>query len=87
VSARQAARVEQHLQSGGHLQKFRSFTMAVPKRKTTPSKRGMRRSADALKQPAYVEDKDSGELRRPHHIDLKTGMYRGRQVLTPKESA
>lgn len=61
--------------------------MAVPKRKTTPSKRGMRRSADALKSPTYVEDKNSGELRRPHHIDLKTGMYRGRQVLTPKESA
>ncbi len=28
--------------------------------------------------------KNSGELRRPHHIDLKSGMYRGRQVLTPK---
>ena len=61
--------------------------MAVPKRKTSPSKRGMRRSADALKAPTYVEDKNSGELRRPHHIDMKTGMYRGRQVLTPKESA
>jgi large subunit ribosomal protein L32 len=58
--------------------------MAVPKRKTSPSRRGMRRSADALKAPAYVEDKDSGELRRPHHIDLKTGMYRGRQVLKKK---
>ena len=55
--------------------------MAVPKRKTSPSKRGMRRSADALKQPTYVEDKTSGELRRPHHVDLKTGMYRGRQIL------
>ncbi len=59
--------------------------MAVPKRKVSPSKRGMRRSADALKSPAYVEDRDSGELRRPHHIDMKTGMYRGRQVLEPKE--
>jgi large subunit ribosomal protein L32 len=59
--------------------------MAVPKRKTSPSRRGMRRSADALKKPTYVEDKDSGELRRPHHIDLKTGMYRGRQVLKPKK--
>ena len=58
--------------------------MAVPKRKTSPSRAGMRRSASALKKPTYVEDKDSGELRRPHHIDLKTGMYRGRQVLTPK---
>lgn len=48
-------------------------------------KRGFRRSADALVAPTYVEDKDSGELRRPHHVDLKTGMYRGRQVLTPKK--
>jgi len=62
-----------------------STSMAVPKRKTSPSKRGMRRSADALKAPSYVEDKNSGEMRRPHHIDMKTGMYRGRQVLTPKE--
>jgi large subunit ribosomal protein L32 len=60
--------------------------MAVPKRKTSPSRRGMRRSADALKAPTYVEDKDSGELRRPHHIDLKTGMYRGRQVLKVKSA-
>jgi large subunit ribosomal protein L32 len=49
-------------------------------------KRGNRRSADALTTPAYVEDKDSGELRRPHHIDLKSGKYRGRQVLAPKET-
>jgi large subunit ribosomal protein L32 len=58
--------------------------MAVPKRKTSPMKRGFRRSADALKAPAYVEDKDSGELRRPHHVDLKTGMYRGRQIFAKK---
>ena len=62
-----------------------SSAMAVPKRKTSPSKRGMRRSADALARPAYIEDKDSGELRRPHHIDLKTGIYRGRQILKSKK--
>jgi large subunit ribosomal protein L32 len=60
--------------------------MAVPRRKTSPSRRGMRRSADALKKPTYVEDKDSGELRRPHHLDLKTGVYKGRQVLKKRES-
>ena len=60
--------------------------MAVPKRKTSPMKRGFRRSADALAQPTYVEDKDSGELRRPHHIDMKTGMYSGRQVLKVKSA-
>ncbi|MBS3850115.1 50S ribosomal protein L32 [Devosia sp. J2-20] len=59
--------------------------MAVPKRKTSPMKRGFRRSADALANPTYVEDKDSGELRRPHHVDLKTGMYRGRQIFEVKK--
>ncbi|MGE8940351.1 50S ribosomal protein L32 [Leptospira interrogans] len=58
--------------------------MAVPRKKTSPMKRGQRRSADALKAPTYIEDKDSGERRRPHHVDLKTGKYRGRQILEPK---
>ncbi|MCY4030874.1 MAG: 50S ribosomal protein L32 [Hyphomicrobiales bacterium] len=61
--------------------------MAVPKRKTTPSKRGLRRSSMALLRPAYIEDAESGELRRPHHIDLKTGMYRGRKVREPKDAS
>lgn len=60
--------------------------MAVPKSKISRMKRGFRRSSDALKAKAYVEDKDSGELRRPHHIDLKSGMYRGRKILEPKDS-
>lgn len=62
-----------------------STQMAVPKRKVSRMKRGNRRSADALAAPTYVEDKDSGELRRPHHIDLKSGKYRGRQILEPQE--
>jgi len=59
--------------------------MAVPKRKVTKSKRGQRRAHDAIGTTAYIEDPDTGELRRPHHVDLKTGMYRGKQILTPKE--
>jgi len=59
--------------------------MAVPKKKTSKSRRDMRRAHDSLKAPTFVEDQDSGEFRRPHHIDLKTGMYRGRQVLAPKD--
>lgn len=59
--------------------------MAVPKRKTSPSRRGMRRAHDRLPANTYIEDADSGELRRPHHVDLKTGMYRGKQILKPKE--
>ena len=59
--------------------------MAVPKGKVTRSRRGKRRSSDALSNPTYVENPDSGELHRPHHIDLKSGMYRGRQVIEPKD--
>lgn len=59
--------------------------MAVPRKKTSPMKRGHRRSADALKAPVYVEDKDTGNLRRPHHVDLKSGKYRGKQVIAVKE--
>jgi large subunit ribosomal protein L32 len=61
--------------------------MAVPRKKVSRMKRGNRRAADALDAPAYIEDKDSGERRRPHHIDLKTGKYRDRQVLAPKAEA
>ena len=59
--------------------------MAVPKSKVTKSRRGMRRSHDRLDLASYVEDKQSGNLRRNHHIDLKAGTYGGRQVLAPQE--
>jgi large subunit ribosomal protein L32 len=55
--------------------------MAVPKQKKSKSRRNMRRSHDALSAPTYRENKQTGEYARPHHVDLKTGMYRGRQVL------
>ena len=58
--------------------------MAVPKRKTTPSKRNMRRSHHRAGTQSFAEDKKSGELRRPHHIDLSTGMYRGKQIILKK---
>jgi len=59
--------------------------MAVPKKKTSVSKRKMRQShlKKGLLKVSYVEDKNSGELRRPHHIDKKSGEYKGRKVLDP----
>lgn len=54
--------------------------MAVPKRKTSKSKRNMRRSHDALTLVNWVEDSNTGEPKRRHHIDLKTGMYKGKQI-------
>jgi large subunit ribosomal protein L32 len=58
--------------------------MAVPKKKTSKSRRDMRRSHHALETFNWTEDKTTGEAVRRHHVDLKTGMYRGRQVLDAK---
>ena len=58
--------------------------MAVPKRKTSVSKRNMRRSHDSLKKINVILDKESGEPRLPHKIDLSTGMYKGREILKKK---
>jgi len=60
--------------------------MAVPKRKTSPSKRNMRRSHDSISYINIIEDKDSGEPRVSHRIDMSTGMYNGRQILKQKSS-
>ena len=59
--------------------------MAVPKRKTSKSRRNKRRSHHKILPANIIEDKKSGEFRLSHHIDPKTGMYKGRQVLDPKE--
>ena len=59
--------------------------MAVPKRKSTKSRAGKRRSHIKFKTKNIIEDKKSGEYRLSHHMDIKTGMYKGRQILDPKE--
>ena len=58
--------------------------MAVPKRKTTKSKRNMRRAHDRLGTENWVEDQHTGEAKRRHHIDLKSGMYKGKQIIEGK---
>ncbi len=55
--------------------------MAVPKKKTTPSRRGMRRSHDALKATNSADCANCGERKLSHHICVRCGHYRGRQVL------
>ena len=59
--------------------------MAVPKRKTTKSRSGLRRSHIKVSPKNIIEDKKSGEYRLSHHMDLKTGTYKGRQVLDQEE--
>jgi large subunit ribosomal protein L32 len=66
---------------------FRGLDMAVPRKKMTKSRIGMRRSGQKMQTVTWIEDKKSGELRRPHHVDLKAGTYRGRQVFEVKADA
>lgn len=60
--------------------------MAVPKRKTSKSVRNMRRSHHALEGTNVVEDKTTGELKRPHHVS-PDGYYKGRKVTEAKVNA
>tara|TARA_B100001115_G_scaffold178439_1_gene167892 strand:- start:801 stop:1013 length:213 start_codon:yes stop_codon:yes gene_type:complete len=55
--------------------------MAVPKRKTTPSRRKMRRSHDATSIPNAQECPNCGELRLGHHICPACGHYNKKEVL------
>ena len=55
--------------------------MAVPKRKTTVSKRNKRRSHHRIKDVNIIEDKKSGEYKLSHHVDLKSGYYNGKKIL------
>jgi large subunit ribosomal protein L32 len=58
--------------------------MAVQQNRKTPSKRGMRRSHDALTKPTLSVDPTSGETHRRHHVTAD-GFYRGRKVLGTSE--
>ena len=57
--------------------------MAVQKSKKSTSRRGMRRSHDALTATTLSVDSTSGELHRRHHI-TDDGYYRGRKVVADK---
>ena len=59
--------------------------MAVPKRKTSKSRRNQRRSLHRISSINIIDDKKSGEFRLSHHIDLKTGLYNGKQIIEPKK--
>ena len=59
--------------------------MAVPKRKQSHARTAKRRSHIKFASKNIIEDKKSGEYRLQHHVDLKTGFYKGRQVFEPKD--
>lgn len=58
--------------------------MAVQKSRKSPSRRGMRRSHDKLKNPALSVDPTSGETHLRHRVS-PDGFYRGVQVVAQPE--
>ncbi|WP_395787138.1 50S ribosomal protein L32 [Aquimonas sp.] len=59
--------------------------MAVQKSRVTPSKRGMRRSHDALTAKQLATDPTTGETHIRHHITAD-GFYRGKKVISLKSA-
>lgn len=59
--------------------------MAVQKSRKTPSKRGMRRSHDAISGPALSQDPTTGTVHRRHNV-APDGYYKGKQVVATKDS-
>lgn len=59
--------------------------MAVQQNRKTRSKRGMRRSHDALVPTSGTECPNCGELRLPHHVCGACGHYRDREVVRVDE--
>ena len=59
--------------------------MAVPKSKISKSKRNMRRSHSAINLLNIIEDKNSGEPRLSHKLDISTGIYNGKQIIIKKD--
>ena len=58
--------------------------MAVPKKKTSKSRRNMRRLHLALHKVNVIVDSQTGEYKLPHRISLVDGTYNNRQVITKK---
>ncbi len=57
--------------------------MAVQQNRKTPSKRGMRRSHDALTARALSTESTTGETHLRHHVS-PDGFYRGRKIVNTK---
>lgn len=61
--------------------------MAVPKKKTSKSRRNMRRSHHAITTGAHNECPNCGELKRPHHVCGSCGHYDSREVVETTAAA
>jgi len=60
--------------------------MPVPKKKTSRSKRGMRRSHDALTKPNVLVCSNCQEPKIAHHVCPSCGFYDGKEVIVTEEA-
>ena len=61
--------------------------MAVPKKRTSKSRKGMRRAHDFIKYKAAITECEScSAIKLSHHICETCGYYRGIKILDVKES-
>ena len=58
--------------------------MAVPKRRTSHSRQGMRRSHQHIKPIQVQYCAQCGEPVQPHRVCQNCGFYQGREVVAPK---
>ncbi|MBF0188857.1 MAG: 50S ribosomal protein L32 [Magnetococcales bacterium] len=56
--------------------------MAVPKHKISKSRRGLRRSHDAIAASSLSTCPNCQESKQPHRVCMKCGWYKDREVLT-----
>jgi large subunit ribosomal protein L32 len=59
--------------------------MAVPKRKTSKSRRDMRNAHRSLSVPSLSRCPQCNEMRLPHRVCPECGYYRDRLVLEQEE--
>ena len=59
--------------------------MAVPKRRVSKMKKGLRRSHLALNVPGMVTCSNCGELKLSHRVCPECGYYNGKQVKEIKQ--
>ena len=59
--------------------------MAVPKKKTSKSKKNMRRAHDAVSAPGISTCPQCQEPKRPHRVCSNCGTYKGKEIVSSDE--
>ncbi len=59
--------------------------MAVPKKKTSKSKKNMRRAHDSISAPGISTCPQCQEPKRPHRTCANCGTYKGKEVINSED--